>query len=1013
MRSHLPPAWKPSLASECSRGANSQPAFLTRLRARTRRGLDWQGERESGRAGVLDSTSSTRAAFNAANAVRSASAAVTWREMRARAKVSGRSQPGIPALGLALVALAVTGCVGNGGLSSMSSEQRAPQISDSERALRQSYAAHPEFRNQYGLGQIRAHHAYARGATGEGVTLGIVDSGIDPNHPKFQGEGKLASSNIGDYNPDFTTCDSPAPDGQCLSTLGHGTHVGGIMAASRRADADDPGAKENAVHGVAFDARVISVGFQSTDEFIDDLPASLTPEQLRHRIRNLESELEKQFAQAFTQLNARKVTAINASFGLPGNIEDFEADALRARFPNVIETIAQADTPAGERTIYVWSAGNAGGEISPDVSIETPESVNNADDEAEGGEINPDVSIETPESVSNADDEVEGGEINPDVSIETPEPVSSAVDGAEGGGIDPDRFVETATSVEIVAGLPARIPELRGHSLAVVATDEEGAIADFSNRCGIAKDFCLAAPGVEITGPVPSFYCGDDATECYLTLEQAGTSSAAPFVTGGIGLLAEHYRGQLGNDEIVARLLETADRTGDYADADVYGQGFLDLGAATAPVGETRMLIGDSLTGASAPSHRSMLHVGAAFGDSMVRGLAAREVARFDALDAPFFGPLGHHLQPRASAAPSVAERFATLGRDPLGASWRMGGAELRLRLDATATPSGVGAALGSGSSVRNDAGGAGGRAVPGSLGALSLTHDLGPGRLRFGYRTHPGWQFGLHAGDGTSARGFGPLGPGTFTDDGVFANPFLGFARDGASLGFATALGAGAFRAATFHGTAQHGERRDADAGEATGVLMEYRLGGGGAGLAMQAGWLAEAEAAVGVRPSGAFGALRADSVIAGLSAHRGLGDGWSLLASAHVGTSRVEHPRRGMVQDMSALRTGSLAVGLIGEEIDHAGGRLAVRLSQPLRVEAGQARVRWVSGRTPDGGVTAESALLDLEPSGRQFDFELVYARPWAGGEAHLAAIATHDAGHVRDEHEAALLARYRHPF
>ncbi len=38
-------------------------SFLTRLRARPRRGLDWQGERESGRAGVLDSTSSPRAAL--------------------------------------------------------------------------------------------------------------------------------------------------------------------------------------------------------------------------------------------------------------------------------------------------------------------------------------------------------------------------------------------------------------------------------------------------------------------------------------------------------------------------------------------------------------------------------------------------------------------------------------------------------------------------------------------------------------------------------------------------------------------------------------------------------------------------------------------------------------------------------------------------------------------------------------------------------------------------------------
>ena len=864
--------------------------------------------------------------------------------------MSRRSKHGIPAFGLALVALVVVGCVGNGDMSSMSSVSP-----DLEKKLRQEYAAHPEFRNQYGLKQIKAHHAYARGATGEGVTLGIVDSGIDPSHPKFKTEidpnhpefeRKLTSIDFEGYKPDFSTCDRRSPDGECTSERGHGTHVGGIMAASRRADPDDPDANKAAVHGVAFDARVISIGFPSTAEIIGDPPENPTPEQIQdflERIKNVESTLQAQFVSAFQQLNGR-VTAVNASFGLPGNIEHFEAEELRARFPNVIETIAQADTPIGERTIYVWAAGNSGGYAGEDGSS--------------------------------------------------------------------DSSVEAATSVEIVAGLPVRIPELRGHSLAVVATDRQGRIAEFSNRCGIAKNFCLAAPGVDITGPVPSFYCGDGTSKCYLTLEVAGTSAAAPFVTGGIGLLAQHYRGQLGHHEIVERLLATADRTGDYADSDVYGQGFLDLDAATRPVGETRMLTGDSLAGSSAPSHRSMLYAGAAFGDSMARGLAAREIARFDALDAPFFGPLGDHLPPHAFAAPSVAERLATLGRDPLGASWRTDGTELRLRLDAAAASSGVGTVHGS--PVRDNAAGAGDRVGPGSLGALSLTHDLGPGRLRFGYRAHPGWQFGLHADDGVSARGFGPIKPGTFTDDGVFANPFLGFARDGVSLGFAAAPGAGVFRAAAFHGAAQYGERRDDDAGEAMGVLMEYRLGGSDvSGLAMQAGWLAEAEAAVGARPSGAFGALTADSVIAGLSTHRRLGDGWSLLASAHAGVSRVAHPRRGMVRDMSALWAGSLAVGFIGEEVDHAGGRLAIRLSQPLRVEAGHARLRWASGRTPDGGVIAESAVLDLEPSGRQFDFELVYVRPWAGGEAHLAAIASHDAGHVRDEHEAALLARYRHPF
>ena len=832
-------------------------------------------------------------------------------------------------LATVVLALMVTGCVGSGGMSSMPPVSPEPEAPHSEEERRRAYAAHPEFRNQYGLAQIGAHHAYARGATGEGVTLGIVDSGVDPGHPKFQ--DKLETSNVEGYDPDFDTCGNRAPDGACRSLVGHGTFVAGIMTASRRAALDAGVGSASAIHGVAFDADLISVGFRDVGEIVEDiLGENPTPDQVRDLpvlIRDIEAGLERQFASAFERLNGR-VTAVNASFGLPGNIEEFDAEALRGRFPNVIETIAQTDTPAGARTIYVWAAGNSNGEINPD---------------------------------------------------------GSAV---------------SATSVDVVAGLPVRVPELRGHSLAVVATDRQGRIAGFSSRCGVAKAFCLAAPGVDVTGPVPGFYCADGAAECYLTFEAAGTSSAAPFVTGGIGLLAQHYRNQLGNDEIVKRILTTADRTGVYADADVYGQGFLDLDAATRPVGGTRMLTGRSLAGSSAASVASVFHLGGAFGDSLARGLATREVASFDDLDAPFFGPLGDHLRPGLSGNVGLEERLRTLGRDPRGATWRTGGAEFRLRLDAAASAHGSGGIRGSGSPY--------GEHVPGSL---SLSQDFGSGRLLFGYRAHPGWRFGHYARDRTADGGGGSIEPGTFTDDAAFANPFLRLARNGASIGYAATLGPGRFGVAAFRGTAQHGERRDAHAGEATGVLTEYRFGR--TGLAVQAGWLAEAQAAVGSRPGGAFGGIAADSVIAGLSASRGLSDGWRLLASAHAGMSRTRIRRHGMVRGLSPLWTGSFSLGLLGEDIDGAGGRLAVRVSQPLRVEAGRARLRWVSGRTPGGEVVVQHADVDIEPSGRQLDLEVIYSRPWAGGEAHLAAVASRDAGHVRGDHEGALLMRYARSF
>ncbi len=840
---------------------------------------------------------------------------------RTASRRRARRAAGAPAVVL-ILALALAGC----DTSTTVRQVDGTPDPETEEQRRGEYASHEEFRNQDGLARIKAHYAYARGATGEGVTLGIVDSGVDPDHPKF--EGKLEASYVGDYDPDFGTCDEVGPDGTCFSGLGHGTLVAGIMAAARQPTPEAGAASGPPIHGVAFDARVISVGVGSRDleEVIDEIvaeyPENPTPEQieeLQARVLDVEAQLERELERdtgiAFSQLNGR-VTAVNCSFGVPGNIEDFDAQELRERFPNAIDAMAQSDTAAAERTIYVWAAGNAHGEIGPDGS-----------------------------------------------------PVS-------------------ASSVEPLPGLSVRLPELRGHSLAVVATNPDGTIADFSNRCGIAKAFCLAAPGVDITGPAPAFHCEAGASQCFITLEEAGTSSAAPFVTGGIGLLAQHFRNQLGNDEIVERILATADRTGVYADADVYGQGFLDLDTATRPVGGQRMLTGVSLSGASSPEAQSALYLGPAFGDSLARGLASAHVASFDELDAPFFRRLGDYLRPAGFAGSSLADRLRALGRDPRGTPWEIDGPGLQVRLDVV--PAAHGADVGDGLAA---------------LASLSVMHDFGSRQLEFGYRSRLASRFGPEAGE---------LAPGTFADAGAFANPYLGFARDGTSLGLASPLGTGSLRIAAFAATGPDGGQPDARSDGIAGALTEYRFGGlADLGLALQAGWMSEANGAVGSRPEGAFGELGTGTILAGLSASRRLGGNWALLGSAHAGTHRTENVRQGIVREVSGLWSGAFALGAVGRDVERSGDRLAFRLSQPLRVEAGHAELRWVSGRSPGGGVEIERADVGLEPSGRQLDLEVAYSRPWAGGRAHMAAVASHDAGHAAGEREVSILARYSRRF
>ncbi len=232
------------------------------------------------------------------------------------------------------------------------------------------------------------------------------------------------------------------------------------------------------------------------------------------------------------------------------------------------------------------------------------------------------------------------------------------------------------SSVQVSAGLMARIPELRGHSVAVVAVDTaSGAVADFSSHCGIAADWCLAAPGTGIAAAAP----GGGGFASW-----SGTSAAAPMVSGGLALMKQYFRGQLSNEQLLARMLATADKSGRYANEAVYGQGLLNLGAAVSPVGSSTLAAGARVGGAGADVRHTRLESGAALGDGLARSLRGREAAAFDELGAPFWHDLGV-FAPRAEAADAGALLRDFMAAEPAepaepgGSAWAApGGAALR-----------------------------------------------------------------------------------------------------------------------------------------------------------------------------------------------------------------------------------------------------------------------------------------------------------------------------------------------
>jgi hypothetical protein len=532
---------------------------------------------------------------------------------------------------------------------------------------------------------------------------------------------------------------------------------------------------------------------------------------------------------------------------------------------------------------------------------------------------------------------------------------------------------ENKSEVSFTSALPHYFSELAEAWITVANIEKSGTSSftytNMGNPCGaIAGSYCLAADGTNVTLPGSV----DQTNGTGYHANSTGTSYSAPFVSGAIALMADHFPNQT-PEQWADRLFASADNQIGYTQigtvtfgngvvhgySNEAGHGMLDIYAALQPITSTRYA---SSIYAGAPnlssSHRfnlqsSTLRSNASMGDGLVSGLSQLQNYFYDALGGGFKYDMSNHISQVAQNAKTIEVKKELSSLDE----------SLTSDFNIKPTMTFDGSAIDGNPSNDNH------RVILTAKAASPAVQSF--------------FNFGSHA-------------LASYSD---YDTPYLTSKEGGAGVSYLQQSGDISYLV-SFNRPVEEGTNDEIRGKQTSTVFAFDAMVTPNTNLGMIGGLVSEENAFLGLEGTEAFTLDGADSKTSFVGVKFGVLPTAELKLSgiATIGNSDMSRPEHGILSGATDVKSSSF--GLTMEKLNVFGNdSLSVSISQPNRVESGAMDIKLTNLSDSDGNLTYTNRSVSISPSGRQKDLGVAYTKE-ISEDLKLTSklVATKELNHVK---------------